>query len=86
MVNATNGTNINKIRASDGAILGTFAVGSFPFGIAFDGANIWVVNNDNPGTVIKLRASDGANLGMFPVGNSPRQIAFDGAKMGLICG
>jgi DNA-binding beta-propeller fold protein YncE len=36
--------NVTKLRASDGAILGTFAVGSSPTGIAFDGANIWVVN------------------------------------------
>jgi len=33
-----------KLRASDGANLGTFSVGSFPFGVAFDGAHIWVAN------------------------------------------
>jgi hypothetical protein len=33
-----------KLRASDGAKLGTFPVGSFPFGVAFDGAHIWVAN------------------------------------------
>jgi hypothetical protein len=32
-------------RASDGADLGTFTVGASPFGVAFDGANIWVTNN-----------------------------------------
>jgi len=33
-----------KLRASDGFNLGTFADGSTPYGVAFDGANIWVVN------------------------------------------
>jgi DNA-binding beta-propeller fold protein YncE len=36
--------NIMKLRASDGAILGTFAVGNGPGDVAFDGANIWVAN------------------------------------------
>jgi hypothetical protein len=36
--------NVTKLRASDGANLGTFPVGSLPQGIAFDGANIWVAN------------------------------------------
>lgn len=53
-----------------------FAVGRLPFGIAFDGANIWVANEvDN--TVSKLRANDGTILGAFTVGASPRYIAFD---------
>src|SRR6516225_10894 len=41
-----------------------FAVGKFPCGLAFDGANMWVANlSDN--TVTKLRANDGTNLGTF---------------------
>jgi hypothetical protein len=37
--------NLTKLRASDGTTLGTFAVGTFPVAVAFDGANIWVVNS-----------------------------------------
>ena len=61
---------MTKLRASDGANLGTFPVGDEPNGVAFDGANIWVANfgSDN---VTKLRASDGTNLGTFPVGKWP---------------
>jgi hypothetical protein len=44
---------VSKLRASDGALLGTFAVGNTPFGVAFDGANIWVAN-DLGNTVSKL--------------------------------
>ena len=51
-----------KLRASDGAVLGTFGVGSAPLGLAFDGANIWVTNQ-NSNTVTKLRASDGSGSG-----------------------
>jgi hypothetical protein len=44
---------VTKPRASDGADLGIFNVGSFPLSVAFDGANIWV-KNTNDGTVSKL--------------------------------
>ena len=36
--------NVTKLRASDGAALGTFAVGSTPDAVAFDGTSIWVTN------------------------------------------
>jgi DNA-binding beta-propeller fold protein YncE len=36
--------SVRKLRASDGANLGTFPVGTNPLGVAFDGANIWVAN------------------------------------------
>jgi hypothetical protein len=36
--------NVTELRASDGVNLGTFPTGSYPDGVAFDGANIWVVN------------------------------------------
>jgi DNA-binding beta-propeller fold protein YncE len=46
-----------------------FAVGQQPYGLAFDGANIWAANfADN--TVSKVQASDGAVLGTFPAGGS----------------
>src|ERR1700745_1204336 len=55
-----------------------FAVGTNPFGLAFDGANIWVANNGSD-NVTKLRASDGKVLGTFAVGSNPIGVAFDGA-------
>jgi hypothetical protein len=72
--------NVTKLRASDGANLGTFAAGSFPQGLAFDGANIWVANEGN-NNVTKLRASDGASLGTFAAGLFPTGVAFDGANI-----
>ena len=82
VANRLNNT-VTKLRASDGACIGTctFAVGSSPNGIEFDGANIWVANNVGSGTVTKLRASDGAFLGTFAVGNNPFGVAFDGASV-----
>ena len=65
---ANNGSNnVTKLRASDGALQGTFNVGTNPTGVAFDGANIWVANNGS-NNVTKLRASDGALQGTFNVG------------------
>jgi hypothetical protein len=58
----------------------SFKVGQNPYGIAFDGANMWVTNNgDN--TVRKLRANDGATLGTFSVGVQPMGVALDGANI-----
>ena len=76
-----NGSNVTKLRASDGLNVGTFPVGSGPFHhIAFDGTNIWVSNRGS-NNVTKLRASDGANQGTFSVGTSPLGIAFDGSNI-----
>jgi DNA-binding beta-propeller fold protein YncE len=60
--------------------LGTFAVGTGPAGIAFDGTNMWVTN-EYDGTVTKLSPT-GATLGTFPVGDNPAAgMAFDGTNM-----
>jgi hypothetical protein len=63
----------------------SFAVGTSPLGVAFDGANIWVANVHS-NTVTKLRASDGACVGgqparTFPVGTNPEGVAFAGANI-----
>ena len=58
----------------------SFKVGKQPYGLAFDGANIWSANYEDR-TVTKLRASDGENLGTFQAGGSPIGIVFDGANM-----
>ena len=45
---------MTELKASSGAKVGTFAVGSNPDGgVAFDGANIWVTNHVS-NTVSKL--------------------------------
>jgi DNA-binding beta-propeller fold protein YncE len=61
-------------------LLGTIVVGTSPTEIAFDGANIWVVNSGT-NNVTKLRSSDGALLGAFIAGTAPVGIAFDGVNM-----
>src|ERR1022692_1251658 len=78
--NSNSGSTITKIRANDGAVLGTFAAGAAPAGVAFDGANIWVTDYAG-NTASKLRASDGAVLGAFAVGPNPSGMAFDGANI-----
>ena len=51
---------MSELRAVDGVPVATFNVGSQPFGVAFDGANIWVTQDG--GRVSELRAKDGAIL------------------------
>jgi DNA-binding beta-propeller fold protein YncE len=55
-------------------------VGPGVSGIAFDGANIWVIVNKTK-SVTKLRASDGVILGYFNIGKGPSGVAFDGANI-----
>jgi DNA-binding beta-propeller fold protein YncE len=57
-----------------------FTAGTSPFGVVFDGANIWVAANGSR-KVTKLRANDGFNLGSFSVGTNPTGVAFDGANI-----
>jgi hypothetical protein len=59
----------------------SFAVGSEPSGVAFDGANIWVANQ-NSNNVTKLRASDGKLLGTFAVGRVPSAWLLTGPTSG----
>jgi hypothetical protein len=77
---STGGNSVAKLRASDGANLGSFPTGIFPQSIVFDGANLWTANV-NSNNVTKLRASDGANLGTFAVGTAPYAITFDGTNI-----
>src|SRR5271165_5232654 len=47
-----------------------FKVGSQPYGIAFDGTNVWTANYTDA-SVTKLRTSDGEVEGTFKVGAGP---------------
>src|SRR5580704_5194687 len=80
VANSQSGS-VTKLRAADGAALGTFIVGGTPSWMTFDGANMWV---NNGSSLVKLRASDGRPLGAFDVGASPQQMAFDGASIWVV--
>jgi hypothetical protein len=77
-----DGTRLALCRSTKNSarLIESFGVGSAPVGIAFDGANIWVVNNLG-NTVTKIRARDGIVLGTFRAGNFPREVIFDGANV-----
>ena len=72
--------NSNPAASFRQKVTGTFAVGSSPQFIAFDGTSLWVTNLGN-NNVTKLRDCDGAVLGTFPAGDAPVGIAFDGANV-----
>ncbi len=77
MANHADGT-VTKLRASDGTVLGTFSAPGSPYGVVFDGTNIWVTSGD--GFVDQFRVSDGTLLQAIFVGG-PTGIAFDGANI-----
>jgi DNA-binding beta-propeller fold protein YncE len=60
-----------------------FAVGTTPYGVTFDGANIWVVSFAN-NTITKLASDNGAVLGTFAVGTGPEETAFDGTYIWVV--
>ncbi len=62
-----------------------FHVGINPYGVVFDGANIWVTNNGS-NTVTKLSAATGMVIGTYPVGSFPAGLAFDGANIWVVNG
>lgn len=53
--------------ALDGTNLGSFSVGDNPYGLTFDGENIWVANSLD-GTVMKLK---GGPIATTPAPNAP---------------
>jgi len=66
----------------DGTNAGSFPLDGQPFGIAFDGANIWIgVSQTSHGALDKLRASDGKFLGSFDTSAPPWNVAFDGSNI-----
>jgi hypothetical protein len=75
-----NANQLALLRWYSANVSASFQVGGHPIGMAFDGANLWVVNTGFY-FVSKLRASDGAVLGTFPVGKYPGYAAFDGANI-----
>jgi len=63
----------------------SFATGSNPDGLAFDGSNLWVANYGS-GSVTKMQASTGQILGTYlEVSAGPSALAFDGANMWVTC-
>jgi DNA-binding beta-propeller fold protein YncE len=76
--------NVTELSPS-GALIGTYAVGIYPYGIAIDSSgNVWVVNAGN-GTAgiatgdsnVTELSSSGALIGTYAVGIYPYGIAIE---------
>ncbi len=61
------------------ALANGISVGIAPYGIVYDGENIWITNYSK-NNITKLRASDGSLAGTYAVAD-PWAIAFDGANI-----
>ena len=76
---------LTKIRANDGAILGTVrgfaSVSQTTRSIVYDGYSLWVASATNDFAVTRVRASDGTILGKFGPGPAGPGLAFDGANI-----
>jgi hypothetical protein len=76
---------ITVLQASSGAVVNTIQLPTVnpSYGIAFDGAHIWMGAGSGSGpVVVELQASTGAVLGIYPIGgNGPGGVAFDGTNI-----
>ena len=61
---AQNTDRIAVLKWYGANLVTTFTVENSPLGVAFDGANIWVVDGGN-NTVTVMRASNGVQLATF---------------------
>ena len=61
----------------------SYPTGTLPYGVAFDGTNIWVANYGS-NSVTKLLASSGATVGTYTVGSAPYGVAFDGTNIWVV--
>jgi uncharacterized protein (TIGR03437 family) len=62
------------------ATIETYTAGLNPWGVVFDGANIWVSNGEGV-TVTEIQASTGKEIGSFGVQSEPHGILFDGTNI-----
>jgi len=60
--------------------MNAYTLGTSPYGVAFDGTNIWVTNQGS-NNVTKVAASTGATVGTYAVGRNPYGVAFDGGNV-----
>ena len=68
------------IPAHMASLVGSYATGSGPAGIAFDGQCMWVANSQ-ANTVSRINASTGALVGTYATGVWPRWVVFDGTNV-----
>jgi DNA-binding beta-propeller fold protein YncE len=81
VVSSQNPLQIALLHWYQANLVTQFPAGTGPYGVVFDGANIWVANNGS-NKVTKIRPSDGATLGSFATGGTnPLAVAYDGANV-----
>jgi sugar lactone lactonase YvrE len=85
VANAVSNT-ITCLRAADGALLHTVALGAQPVHLVFDGYYIWATAWPSTGSngLFKIRVQDGALVGAYVTNSTPWGIAFDGAHIWVV--
>ena len=75
---------VTRRRASDGALMGVYPVGTYPIGMTYDGGRLWVANRGDD-TVTRLVAATGAAAGApISVGSQPNDLCFDGRYVWVV--
>src|SRR5579872_4447428 len=78
---ASNPETQSPFRRNETSEFTTIHVGKQPYGLAFDGTNLWVANFADD-SVSKVRTNDGTVLGTFATGGSqPYGLVCDGSNI-----
>jgi DNA-binding beta-propeller fold protein YncE len=64
----------------DGDMLESYPVGNRPVGLAYDGAALWVANQDDS-ALVKLDPQSGSLVASVPLDGQPSALAFDGQRL-----
>jgi len=70
---------VSKI-STEGEILGDYAVGQEPLGLAFDGASLWIALQGGR-AIVQLDPADGGILNTIPMDGQAFALAFDGQHL-----
>ena len=69
-----NSNNVTELDGANGSVVGTYSVGTNPYGIAVDQFDdIWVANVGS-NNVTELDGANGSVVGTYNVGNRPESL------------
>jgi outer membrane lipoprotein-sorting protein len=79
---STQDSHVRKVRATDGSVLGAYALGGMAAAIAYDGTEIWAAGHANDSLMqLQPKSNNLVAALALPAGSAPAGVAFDGVSM-----
>ena len=81
-VGSASARSVSKLRASDGVVLGSWAVPGRPDALAIEGSHVWVASNElDASRLLKMRLGDGALVASVAFQSDLKYLVYDGANV-----